>query len=480
MRLKPKILLDVKPSSGADVFEKRLRRVNLNYVPKKGFFLPKMAIFVAGIVLFPVLFFGSVIAPITGGILAQAVNPNGADEGKRQELLSELAKLEQQITENEQIIDKYQRQGASLQDEIKALNAKVNKLNLQIKAVSLSLQKLDDEISVTSGKISEIEKNIFSNKAVITETLQNIYESDSQGLMEILIKNSKLSDFFNNVNDITAVQESMRAALQRHVDFKTDLVDQKEQLSLERADKKDLKIFQDAQKKMITTAKSEKDNLLKVTKGKESEYKKILIETKKTAAQIRSQIFELIGGGELNFETAYELAKTASQATGVRAAIILAVLDRESALGKNVGRCDYKTAMNPKRDIPAFLDIIKELNMQKDLDAGVIKVSCPNADGVYGGAMGPAQFIPSTWQAYKGEVSEITGMKPANPWENADAFMATALYLRDAGAASNERIAAAKYYCGGKWNRYVCTNVYGQAVVERAKEFQEDIDILNS
>jgi len=272
MRLRPKILLDVKPSLGTDIYGRRQKRVNLSYTPKKHSYFLKPAAFVACAVILPILFFSSVLAPITGGTLAQTTDSGNTSAEKRQELLGELEKLEKQIAESEQIIDKYRQQGNSLQGEIKALNAKVNQLNLKIKAINLSLQKLDDEILLTNGKINKTESNISSNKLVLTEIIQSLYESDDQGLLEILIKNPKLSDFFNNVNDMATVQEGMRITLQRYVSLKEDLSKQKEELSLERADKADLKAYQDAQKKMIANTKIDKDNLWKITKGKEDEY----------------------------------------------------------------------------------------------------------------------------------------------------------------------------------------------------------------
>jgi membrane-bound lytic murein transglycosylase B len=198
----------------------------------------------------------------------------------------------------------------------------------------------------------------------------------------------------------------------------------------------------------------------------------MLKDTQAKANAIRSRLFTLLGGGQMSFGQAYQFAKFAGSATGVRPAFLLAILDHESALGRNVGQCSYHTAMNPK-DQPTFLAITAALGIDPEKQ----KVSCPNADGIYGGAMGPAQFIPSTWQNYSSRVQAIVGHSPS-PWNNQDAFVAAALYVRDAGANVDERMAAAKYYCGGNWNRYVCTNVYGQRVVDKAASFQNDIDLI--
>jgi membrane-bound lytic murein transglycosylase B len=468
--LKPKIIKDIQ--FGRDnVFRSSARRVNLNRrkVWRAPFtkFIKITAIVLVG--WFSVL--GSVVAPT---IQPFVVNAASSDE-ERQALEAQLKELESQISQYETQIISYQKQGSTLKSEIARLNNNIAKLNLQIKAINLTLAQLDQKIGETQSQIAATEGNIASNRLALGNLLKNIYAADQASFIEIFLKNPKLSDFFTDLNNIAIIQNSLQTTIKQISDLRDQLKEQKEQFALTRADAATLKDYQLAQKKETAQIMQQKNTLLTITKGQESKYQIILKETKETAAKIRSRIFQLLGGGELTFEQAYQYAKLASGATGVRPAFLLAVLDRESALGQNVGRCNYKTAMSPKEQ-PIFLEITSALNINPD----TITVSCPNADGTYGGAMGPAQFIPSTWKLYAAKVSQITGRTPASPWNNADAFVAAALYLKDAGADKNERIAAAKYYCGARWDRYVCTNVYGWKVVERAQQFQEDINTITS
>jgi len=293
--------------------------------------------------------------------------------------------------------------------------------------------------------------------------------------VEVLLQNPKLSDFFSDLNNYSLLQSSVHDTIAQITDLRDQLVGKKQELTEAKTDAETIKNFRLTQASKVGSTKQQQSELLAKTKGEESKYQALLAETKKNADKIRARLFELAGGnGSMTFQQAYNYAKIASSATGIRPALILAILDHESALGKNVGQCSYKTAMHPTRDIPIFLEITASLGISPDS----VKVSCPNADGAYGGAMGPSQFIPSTWKTYIPRIKAVTGRPMANPWNNGDAFVATGLYLKDAGAAANERIAAAKYYCGGGFERYVCTNVYAQAVLQKAAQFQDDISVI--
>ena len=129
--------------------------------------------------------------------------------------------------------------------------------------------------------------------------------------------------------------------------------------------------------------------------------------------------------------------------------------------------------MSPTRDVPYFLSITQELGR----DPFNTPVSCPMEYG-WGGAMGPAQFIPSTWMRYRDRVKAITG-KAADPWDIKDAFLAASLYLSDYGAGAKTRDAewkAAMIYFSGTVNTKY--RFYGDSVLNLASQYEDDIEAI--
>ena len=102
-------------------------------------------------------------------------------------------------------------------------------------------------------------------------------------------------------------------------------------------------------------------------------------------------------------------------------------------------------------------------------------MSCPIASAgasSWGGAMGPAQFIPSTWKGIKSRVASKLGISSPDPWNPRDAIMASATFLEDLGAKdgsySSQIKAACRYYGTGGSS---CS--YGKSVMAKMTNIQQ-------
>jgi membrane-bound lytic murein transglycosylase B len=237
---------------------------------------------------------------------------------------------------------------------------------------------------------------------------------------------------------------------------------------------------------------AEKKELLKISKTQEKTYEQVLKERQKKASQIRAALFALRDTAAIPFGTALAYANVVSAKTGVRPAFLLAILTQETNLGENIGTCnrpgdpasklwtaimpgpsDLASGKSKRNDQAAFLRITSGLG----LDPASVPLSCPWQGG-WGGAMGPAQFIPTTWESKQSSIAAALGKSKVSPWEPQDAFMASGLYLSELGANSGtftaERTAALKYYAGGAWNAKK-NAFYGDGVMAKARNIQENM-----
>lgn len=84
--------------------------------------------------------------------------------------------------------------------------------------------------------------------------------------------------------------------------------------------------------------------------------------------------------------------------------------------------------------------------------------------------MGPGQIMPGTWERVESTVGRLTGKSQPSPFDLGDAFVATAVILQGAGAASgNEVEAVNRYFAGPNWQRFTW---YGDRVLAVAREYE--------
>ena len=440
-----------------------------------------------------VLFFVVIIA--FGYVKINLTSAQTSVAERRQILEADLARLEQEIAVQQKILDSKKQETQSLERDVAILNAEIKKSQLAIQARNLSINRLSSDIVGKQGTIESLGAELVREKSSLAQILRKRYQTDSLSLVEMVLGNSNLSDFFEDYDSFSAIEKELQTSFGEIEVAKNATQGQKVSLEKKREEERELKSIQELEKRKIELKEAEKKELLRITKGVETAYQAVLRDKEKSAAQIRTELFTLRGSSAIPFEKALEYANFASKQTGVRPAFILGVIAEESNLGANVGTGTWTVDMHPTRDRPVFEVITRTLG----LDPNQMPVSKKPWYG-WGGAMGPAQFIPSTWVMYGGYVKNSSGEweysaskdvirkllgndKPSNPWDPQTAFMASAYLLKDNGAAKGTRsaeiLAALRYFAGWANASKPAYAFYGDEVIGLADKYQGLIDILN-
>ncbi|TSC74991.1 MAG: hypothetical protein G01um101430_671 [Parcubacteria group bacterium Gr01-1014_30] len=389
------------------------------------------------------------------------------DCGTRQECEALLQELEEQIKQISALEGATEQEIKTRQSQISAIRSRINQLDLQIRRSNIVIQDLGLQIQDTEGSIEATTVKIGEERQKLAQVLKTIYEEDQKSLLEVLLSESSLSVFFDNLMALENLDQRNSELLDDIKSLKAELEAQREKLDGERQSLTTQVKAQTLQKQESETARKEQEQLLRMN---ETQYKLYVQQrqlTEQRAAEIRARLFQLAGVPDVEaptFGQALEMAQWVQQQTGVRPAFLLSIITQESALARNVGQCylsdtssgktynittnrEFRRGINPSRDLPRFLQITQELGrdpLRTPLSCWIDVGRGPNFG--WGGAMGPAQFIPYTWMTIRDKVSSITGNTPANPWSVRDSFLAAGILLRDLGADFNEARAAARYF----------------------------------
>ncbi len=420
---------------------------------------------------------------------------------------------ESKSSEIEEDINKTKQQERTYNNQISILNGRIQRLKNEIYQDNLRVDDLSIQVEDTSSSIEKTSKEVKEVEKSLAQVLRTIYEEDQKSLFEIFLSENKISDFFNNLVSLELLGSQNKRLLEKVKNLKAYLKDQKETLTEEKIDLEKTIKMQQYQKEQSDQLKQEKQYLLSLTEAEKREYLQQKQQVEEKASEIRARIFSLMGIAEApTFGEAINVANLVSKDVSIRPSFLLAIISQESAMGRNVGQCfvtnketgggTYRSGhpveriMKADRDLPIFLDITGDSYSKTPVSCWIPQcatrwngrlyfsgasvnsngnIICHKSGYVpfgFGGAMGPAQFIPSTWKMYEDRVKENTGKLTANPWDVRDSFTASALYLSDLGASSqgywDEYSAASSYYGG--------SNSYASQVMSRASCIQDFIN----
>jgi membrane-bound lytic murein transglycosylase B len=442
-------------------------------------------------------YYTTVLLVLFCGISLFSVSAQTLTQAERTQLEQQLVKVQAEQAQAQVDLISAKQKSSSLQNDINLLNAKIKSEQLDIQAKNLTIKTLGDNINTKQGEINNLDKKIEQIKQDVENIFRQIQQSDSTSIFEILLSNDTLSQILDEASTLKSLQQQLNYLSAQLSLNKTSSTVQKEALIVKQNTAIDARYAIQQAEKTLQANQTKQKQLLSISKNNEKAYTSLVATKKKEADAINAKLFSLAGGSNpIQFGQAYKYALAAQKATGIDPAFLLAILTQESDLGTNQGTCYltdedtgtgknvktgrvFSNVMSPTRDIPPFLKITSALNINP-LNT---MVSCPQSVG-WGGAMGPAQFIASTWMMFTNRIASSLGFSGmANPWNPEHAFMASAIYLTDLGANkvgyTAQSNAACRYYSGSPCSKSKLIKSYGTSVMSLASTIQStEIDKL--
>ena len=326
------------------------------------------------------------------------------EKGSSREVLEvALEACQQQIEKTDKQLRAQQHQRTNIEYDILLIAQLINEALLRIRSSDLIINQLNQEVRQKEVTVEELNENITTQQAFLSEVLQRINESEQKGFVNLLLSDVSVSSFFTRTNEYVSLRQTMEDSIRSIGNLRFRLTASVEELEKKQEQQSRIRQQQQADATQIQSRKNEQEKILAVHRAREDQLERQIDEYETRAAQIRNRLFEFSGGGAIPFEAALNIANEVERAFGIRPAFLLGLIKHESDLGKNVGTGNYKADMHPTRDQPIFPYIAKLVGADPD----ELRVSANPGFG-WGGAMGPAQFIPSTWVCYGGMVNVTT------------------------------------------------------------------------
>ena len=415
---------------------------------------------------------------------------------ERSQLEAQLAQVQAEQAQAQSALAVAKSKSSSLQNDLNLLAAKIRTEQLDIQAKTLLLKTLGDNIHTHQTEIHNLSAQIAQNEKAVAGLFRQMQQTDDTPPVYILFTNQSVSGFFNDLIEAEILQQDLDALSARLAVAEASSTAEKAVLETKKNATDDALYAIQQEQKALKGNQSQQTRLLSISKNNEKAYSTLVAQKKAAANAIRARLFALAGGSNpIPFGQAYQYALSAQKATGIDPAFLLAIMTQESNLGSNQGNCyltdtatgagvsvktgkAFANVMSPA-NISPFLKITSALGV----DPLRTIVSCPQSIG-WGGAMGPAQFIASTWMLFTSRIASALGFAGlANPWNPEHAFLASALYLTDLGASTRtytaESNAACRYYSGSACSRSALVASYGTSVMALASTIQTtEIDKL--
>lgn len=219
---------------------------------------------------------------------------------------SEIAELQGEIAERNDRLGDIEREIAKYEAELQVVGAEkttlqsaINRLETERKKVNAEISKTEALISSTDLEINKLileitrtEDDIELTASAIGQIIRSQYQAEQQSLIEMLLKNERLSEFWTEIDTFDSIKNEMAAKVATLDQLQTVLEERRSQNESKRDELGNLKDQYTNQNEVLVNSRAEQSELLSATQNEEAQYQALLAEQEAAREEIRRELRE--------------------------------------------------------------------------------------------------------------------------------------------------------------------------------------------
>lgn len=226
-----------------------------------------------------------------------AFGQNGAIDDEINALNQKIQKQKQQIEtlqarqqEYQTKIQQKQRDRATLNNQLDILDNYLAKTQLDIESANLEIDKTSLEIKKIEIDSATLDQNIEQQKQHIASLLRLVYKNDQLSVLEMLLLNNSLSEFLNQAKYLQNTNQELMNSVAGLREDKERLDSNKAALNEKNTELLALKNKLEDKKGNLQYEQESKTSILEQTRSSEKEYQNLLLQAKREQDQAAAEI----------------------------------------------------------------------------------------------------------------------------------------------------------------------------------------------
>ena len=252
-----------------------------------------------------------IIAFIVGLVLPGFFSYTGSAfaQSELDQLRDQIIERGDRLTDIEAEIARYEAELQVVGAERQTLQSAINRLETERKVVNAEISRTETLISSTDMEINQIilearnaEADLMQTEAAIGDIIRSLYQASEQSMIEILLGNDRLSEFWSEIDTFDSINSEMASKVATLEQLQALLEERQDQSETKRGELSSLRDQYSNQNEVLVNSRAEQTELLTATRNEEAEYQALLDVQEAAREEIRKELRDFESQG--SYDTA--------------------------------------------------------------------------------------------------------------------------------------------------------------------------------